>query len=82
MVDEAKLNEFIGKSVGEWGAAMGSLLTFAGDKLGLFKAMAGAGAMTPDELAGKTGTNPRIIREWLNAQAAGGVVSYDAATGK
>lgn len=82
MVDEAKLHEFIGKSVGEWGAAMGSLLTFVGDRLGLYKAMAGAGPMTPEDLAGKSGTNPRIIREWLNAQAAGGIVTYDESTGK
>ena len=81
-VDEAKLHEFIGKSVGEWGAAMGALLTFAGDRLGLFKAMAGAGPLTPDELAQKTGTNPRIIREWLAAQAAGGIVTYNPADGE
>jgi hypothetical protein len=41
VVDEAKLHEFIGKAVNEWGAAMGALLIFAGDRLGLFKAMAG-----------------------------------------
>ena len=41
------------------------LLTFIGDKLGLYKAMAGAGALTPEELAKKTGTHPRMIREWL-----------------
>jgi SAM-dependent methyltransferase len=68
--------------VGDWGAALGTLLTFAGDRLGLFRAMAGAGAMTPDELAKKTDTHPRIIREWLAAQAAGGIVMYDTTTGK
>jgi SAM-dependent methyltransferase len=82
VIDEAKLHDFIGKSVGEWGAAMGALLTFVGDRLGLFKAMAGAGTLTPEELASKTGTHPRIIREWLAAQAAGGIVAYDAATGR
>lgn len=81
-VDEAKLHDFIGKTVGEWGAAMGALLIFAGDRLGLFKAMAGAGALTSEELASKTGTHPRIIKEWLAAQAAGGIVAYDPATGK
>jgi SAM-dependent methyltransferase len=80
-VDEAKLNEFIGKAVNEWGAAMGALLTLAGDRLGLFKAMAGAGALTSEELAKKTGTHPRIIREWLAAQAAGGFVTYNPAAG-
>jgi SAM-dependent methyltransferase len=82
VVDEAKLHEFIGKAVVEWGAAYGVLLTFVGDRLGLFKAMAGAGgALTPEELAKKTGTHPRIIKEWLAAQAAGGFVTYNPAAG-
>ena len=82
VVDEAKLHEFIGKAVVEWGAAYGVLLTFVGDRLGLFKAMAGAGgALTPEELAKKTGTHPRIINEWLAAQAAGGFVTYNPAAG-
>ncbi|MDQ3852177.1 MAG: methyltransferase domain-containing protein [Thermoproteota archaeon] len=80
-VDEAKLNEFIEKAVSEWGAAYGVLLTFLGDRLGLFKAMAGAGALTPEELAKKTNTHPRMIREWLIAQAAGGFVTYNPAAG-
>jgi SAM-dependent methyltransferase len=80
VVDEAKLNEFIEKAGNEWGASMGALLTFVGDRLGLFKAMTGAGALTSEELARKTGTHPRIIREWLAAQAAGGFVTYNPAT--
>ena len=82
VIDEKKLHEFIGKSVGEWGAAMGALLTFAGDKLGLYKAMAGAGPLSAEQLAKKTDTHSRIIREWLSAQAAGGIVTYDPASGK
>jgi ubiquinone/menaquinone biosynthesis C-methylase UbiE len=81
VVDEVKLNELLGKAVNEWGAAEGALLTFAGDKLGLFKAMAGAGSLTPEELAKKTHTHPRIIKEWLAAQAAGGFVTYNPAAG-
>ncbi len=66
----------------EWEAAEGALITFVGDKLGLFKAMAGAGGtLTPEELATKTGTHPRIIREWLAAQAAGGFVTYNPSAG-
>ena len=80
-VDEAKLHEFIGKAVNEWGSAMGTLLTFVGDRLGLFKAMAGAGPLAPEELAKKTGTHPRIIKEWLAAQAAGGYVTYNSKDG-
>src|ERR671915_1592378 len=81
VVDEKKLNEFVEKVGNEWGASMGSLLNFVGDKLGLFKAMAGAGALTPEELARKTGTHPRMMREWLAAQAAGGFVTYNPAAG-
>jgi SAM-dependent methyltransferase len=81
VVDEAKLNEFIEKAVNEWGASMGALLTFVGDRLGLFKAMTGAGALTPEELARKTGTHPRMIKEWLAAQAAGGIVTYNPPSG-
>jgi SAM-dependent methyltransferase len=80
-LDEKKLNEFIGKAVSEWGAAYGVLLTFLGDRLGLFKAMAGAGQLTPEELAKKSGTHPRMIKEWLATQAAGGFVIYNPATG-
>lgn len=81
VVDETKLHKFIEKTVGEWGATMGALLTFADDRLGLFKAMAGAGSMTHEELARKTSTHPRIMREWLAAQAAGGIVMYNPANG-
>jgi SAM-dependent methyltransferase len=80
-IDENKLNEFLGKAVNDWGAAMGAMLTFVGDRLGLFKAMAGAGPLTPEGLAKKTGTHPRMIREWLAAQAAGGYVSYNSGSG-
>lgn len=70
------------KAVGEMGAAMNAALIVIGDKLGLYKAMSGAGPMTSAELAKKTGTAERYIREWLASQAAGGFITYDAATGK
>jgi hypothetical protein len=81
-IDETKLQEFIGKAVNEWGAAEGALITFVGDRLGLFKAMAGAVELTPEELAKKTGTHPRIIKEWLAGQAAGGFVTYNPTNGR
>ncbi|HEX6282460.1 MAG TPA: class I SAM-dependent methyltransferase [Nitrososphaera sp.] len=82
-IDEAKLHEFIEKAVNEWGSAMGALLTLTGDRLGLFKAMTepAGSALTPEELARKTGTHPRIIKEWLAAQAAGGIVKYNPVNG-
>jgi len=81
MLDETRLQEFIGKAVNEWGAAEGALLTFIGDRLGLFKAMAGTGELTPEELANRTGTHPRMIKEWLAGQAAGGFVTYNRSNG-
>jgi len=81
-LNEAKLHEFMMKAVGEMGAAMNVPLIVIGDKLGLYKAMAGAGPVTSAELASKTGTTERYVREWLSAQAAGGFVTYDAATSR
>ncbi|HTU32684.1 MAG TPA: class I SAM-dependent methyltransferase [Candidatus Acidoferrum sp.] len=78
--DESKLHAFMMKAVGDMGAAMHAALIIIGDKLGLYTAMAGAGAMTPGELAEKTKTNERYVREWLNANAASGYVTYDPAT--
>ena len=77
-VNEAKLHDFMMKAVGEMGAAMNAALIVIGDKLGIYKAMAGAGAMTSEEIAAKTKTHERYVREWLAAQAAGGFITYDA----
>ena len=79
-IDESKLNAFMGQAVQDMGAAMHAALVVVGDKLGLYKGMAGAGPITPDQLARKTSTDERYVREWLNANAAGGYVTYDAAT--
>jgi 2-polyprenyl-3-methyl-5-hydroxy-6-metoxy-1,4-benzoquinol methylase len=78
--DEAKLNSFMERVVGDMGAAMHAALIVIGDKLGLFRSMAGAGPMTPTELAAKTQTSERYVREWLNANAASGFVTFDSAT--
>ena len=81
-IDQDKLNTFLGHVVGDMGAAMSATLVVIGDKLGLYKAMSGAGPLTSGELAKKTGTHERYVREWLSAQAAGGYVTYDAATSR
>ena len=81
-INEAKLHEFMGRAVGDIGAAMSATLVLIGDKLGLYKAMAHAGPMTSAELAKKTGAAERYLREWLANQAAGGYVTYEPATGK
>jgi 2-polyprenyl-3-methyl-5-hydroxy-6-metoxy-1,4-benzoquinol methylase len=81
-IDEKKLNDFMGKVVGDVGAAMSAALVVIGDKLGLYKAMAEAGPVTPGDLARLTGTAERYVSEWLNAQAASGYVAYDAASAR
>jgi SAM-dependent methyltransferase len=80
-LDEAKLEAFVGQTVTDMGAAISGLLLHMGDRLGLYKAMAGAGPMTPASLAARTGTTERYVREWLGNQAAGGYVTYDPADG-
>ena len=81
-IDENKLNQFMGRAVGDIGAAMSAALVLIGDELGLYKAMAAAGPVTPGELAKRTETNERYVREWLNNQAAGGYVTYDASNSR
>src|SRR5438046_1332231 len=75
-MDETKMMEFVGQAVGDVGAVLGGAMVVIGDKLGLYRAMAGAGPLTPTELAGRTGTAERYVREWLSAQAARGYVHY------
>ena len=80
--DEAKLKDFMGKVVNDLGATESTVLVIIGDKLGLYKAMADSKPVTPAELASRTGTTERYVREWLANQAAGGYVSYDPNTTK
>lgn len=79
-IDENKLNEFIGKFVGDLGAVFHAATVLIGDKLGLYKAMADGEPITAGELAERTGTDERYMQEWLSAQAASGYVEYDPAT--
>src|ERR1700733_13629159 len=81
-MDMGKLNAFMGRAVGDMGAAMHSVLIVLGDRLGLYKAMGDSLPVSPAKLAERTRTNERYVREWLNANAASGYVTYDAATGK
>jgi hypothetical protein len=81
-INEDKMHEFLGKVVGDFGASLSTSLAYVGQKLGLYKAIAAAGSVTPAELAQKTQTNERYVREWLVNQAAGGYIDYDATTGK
>jgi SAM-dependent methyltransferase len=78
-IDQGRLDEFLGRFVGDLGAALSAALVVIGDRLGLYRAMADGGAVTASELAARTGTDERYVREWLSNQAAGGYVSYDPA---
>jgi 2-polyprenyl-3-methyl-5-hydroxy-6-metoxy-1,4-benzoquinol methylase len=78
--DEQKLQDFMMRMVGEFGAIASAPLIALGDRLGLYKAMAQQEAMTSAELAQRTQLAERYVREWLCAQAAAGFVQYDAAT--
>jgi len=80
-IDDAKLEAFVGQAVVDMGAAISGLLLHLGDRLGLYKAMAGAGPITSAVLARRTGTVERYVREWLGNQAAGGYVVYHPADG-
>jgi ubiquinone/menaquinone biosynthesis C-methylase UbiE len=80
-LNEAKLEQLLGTMVNEMGAAANAALILIGDKLGLFRALAGA-RLTSAELAQKTGTHERYVREWLASQAASGFVTYDATAGR
>jgi SAM-dependent methyltransferase len=79
-VDQAKLDEFMGRFVGDMGATVSAALVVIGDRLGLYRAMADGEPVSPAELAARTGTDSRYVQEWLANQAAGGYVSYDSAT--
>lgn len=82
MINEEKLNGFVHRALGDLGSALTASLVVIGDKLGLYKAMAAAGPVTPAELAARTETNERSVREWLSAQAAAGYVEYDPKAGR
>jgi len=81
-VNPDKLMEFVFRAVDEVGATLNAALVVMGDKLGLYRALAGSGGLSPSELAERTGTAERYVREWLNAQAAGGYVQYDPSSGR
>ena len=81
-IDMEKLMGFVFRAVEEVGATLNTALVVMGDRLGLYRGLAGAGPLTPAELAQRTGTAERYVREWLNAQAAGAYVNYDPDSGR
>ncbi|HEY3759245.1 MAG TPA: class I SAM-dependent methyltransferase [Solirubrobacteraceae bacterium] len=80
-VDPQKLEQFVFRSVEEVGATLNTALVVMGDRLGLYRALAGAGGLTPTELARRAEVSERYVREWCSAQAAGGFLEYDPLDG-
>ncbi|WP_298235456.1 class I SAM-dependent methyltransferase [uncultured Azohydromonas sp.] len=80
-IDQHKLDAFVTRAIGDIASAYGGVMVSLGHRLGLYKAMAGAGPVSAAELAARSGCAERYVREWLNAQAAGGYVDYHAASG-
>jgi SAM-dependent methyltransferase len=79
-IDPDKLHAFVGRAVGDLGAAMHAPLIVIGDRLGLYRAMGDSKPVTPADLALRTNTSERYVREWLGANAASGYVEYDPET--
>jgi 2-polyprenyl-3-methyl-5-hydroxy-6-metoxy-1,4-benzoquinol methylase len=80
MIDEAKLEEFVDRFIGDAAATAHAATVVLGDKLGLYKALAEGGSQTAHEVAARAGCHPRLIEEWLNAQTASGYCEYDVFT--
>jgi 2-polyprenyl-3-methyl-5-hydroxy-6-metoxy-1,4-benzoquinol methylase len=78
-IDETRLNELIGKVIGDVAGAMSLYMAYLGDQAGVFTALDGAGRLTCDELAAKTGLNAKYLHEWLGSVAAAGYVTFDPA---
>ena len=78
-VNEDKLNAFMGKLIGHMTGGTVCHAIWLGDELGLYRALAGAGPRSADSLAQATRCHPRLVREWLDGQAAAGLVTFDAA---
>src|SRR5262245_49025772 len=79
--DEQRVQDFMGRMVGEFGAVASAPLIALGDRLGLYKAMTEQGWMTSEQVAERAGLAERYVREWLAAQAASGFVLYDPSSG-
>ena len=79
-IDPAKLDAIVSRAIGDLSAGYGGVMVSIGHRLGLYKAMAGAGPLSAHELASRTGCAERYIREWLNSQVAGGYVLFHAAS--
>src|SRR5690242_21379287 len=81
-VDEAKLEEFMGKLIGDFGGTMATMTAALGERLGLFRNLAEEGPATSEELAARAGIDERYAREWLRAMASAGYVEREPDSGR
>ena len=81
-IDEKKLTELLGRAIVDVGAASITPLVLIGDRLGLYRTLRDAGPLTSHELADRSQTKERYVREWLNAHAASGYIQYIPETGR
>src|SRR3990172_8042764 len=79
-LDQQKLEAIYGRLFADLSAGYGGVMVSLGEKLGLYKAMAGSGPMSSQEVARRSACAERYVREWLNAQVAGGYVDYHPAS--
>ena len=80
MIDNQRMHDLVGRAINDFGGTYHSALVVLGNRLGLYQALANSGALTSADLAAATGTSERYVREWLNAQAAGGYIDFDPHT--
>jgi SAM-dependent methyltransferase len=81
-IDEHRLHDLLGRTIVDFGGCSMAPLVVIGDRLGLYRTLSAQGPLTSTELAARTNTHERYVREWSNAQAASGYVDYDATTGR
>ena len=79
-IDEAKLETFLGQVLGDLAACYGGVMISLGDRLGFYEALDGAGPLTSEEVAERSGCAERYVREWLNSQVVAGYIEYDPDT--
>lgn len=81
-IDQAKLEAFVGKAVGDVSGMLAVVLSFLGDRLGLFRELAGGGPATSEELAVRAGVDERYAREWMRGLHAAGYLEYERESGR
>ena len=79
-IDEAKLQQLLGKMLGDAGAALSIGPVLLGDSLGFYKTFAAEGPLTSGDLATRTGTAPRYLGHWAAAQGGEWLINFDPAT--